>query len=121
MLQRIYGTAWFKKEDLAAYLHRLEEARKRDHRRLGKELDLFVFHPSSPGAAFWTDRGTTIYREVNDYIRELQQRADYQEIKTPLLYNKTSGSGPGTGASTARTCSWCSTASRASTTSRSSR
>jgi len=88
MLQRIYGTAWFKKEDLAAYLHRLEEARKRDHRRLGRELDLFVFHPSSPGSAFWTDRGTTIYREVNDYIRELQQRADYQEIKTPLLYNK---------------------------------
>ncbi|HQR19211.1 MAG TPA: threonine--tRNA ligase, partial [Gemmatimonadales bacterium] len=88
MLQRIYGTAWFKKEDLAAYLHRLEEARKRDHRRLGKELDLFVFHPSSPGAPFWTDRGTTIYREVNDFIRELQQRAGYQEIKTPLLYNK---------------------------------
>jgi len=88
MLQRIYGTAWFKKEDLAAYLHRLEEARKRDHRRLGKELDLFVFHPSSPGSAFWTDRGTTIYREVNDYIRELQQRAGYQEIKTPVLYNK---------------------------------
>jgi threonyl-tRNA synthetase len=88
MLQRIYGTAWFKKEDLAAYLHRLEEARKRDHRRLGKELDLFVFHPSSPGAAFWTDRGTTIYREVNDFIRGLQQRAGYQEIKTPLLYNK---------------------------------
>jgi len=88
MLQRIYGTAWFKKEDLAAYLHRLEEAKKRDHRRLGKELDLFVFHPSSPGAAFWTDRGTTLYREVNDYIRELQQRAGYQEIKTPLLYNK---------------------------------
>ncbi len=88
MLQRIYGTAWFKKEDLAAYLHRLEEARKRDHRRLGKELDLFAFHPSSPGAAFWTDRGTTLYREVNDYIRELQQRAGYHEIMTPLLYNK---------------------------------
>jgi threonyl-tRNA synthetase len=88
MLQRIYGTAWFKKEDLAAYLHRLEEARKRDHRRLGRELDLFLFHPSSPGSAFWTDRGTTIYREVNDYIRELQQAADYQEIKTPILYNK---------------------------------
>jgi len=88
MLQRIYGTAWFKKEELAAYLHRLEEARKRDHRKLGKELDLFVFHPSSPGAAFWTDRGTTIYREVNDYIRDLQRKAGYQEIKTPLLYNK---------------------------------
>ncbi len=88
MLQRIYGTACFKKEDLAAHLHRLEEARKRDHRRLGKELDLFMFHPSSPGAAFWTDRGTTIYNALNDFIRELQQRADYQEIKTPLLYNK---------------------------------
>jgi len=88
MLQRIYGTAWFKKEELAAYLHRLEEARKRDHRRLGKDLDLFVFHPSSPGAAFWTDRGTTIYREVNDFIRDLQRKAGYQEIKTPLLYNK---------------------------------
>ena len=60
MLQRIYGTAWFKKDDLDAYIHRLEEARKRDHRRLGKELDLFIFHPFAPGAPFWTDRGTTI-------------------------------------------------------------
>src|SRR6478672_6391972 len=55
MLQRIYGTAWFKKEDLEAYLHRIEEAKKRDHRKLGKELDLFMFHPYAPGAAFWTD------------------------------------------------------------------
>ncbi|HTG49264.1 MAG TPA: TGS domain-containing protein, partial [Gemmatimonadales bacterium] len=61
MLQRIYGTAWFKKEDLDAYLHRLEEARKRDHRRVGRELDLFTFHPSAPGAAFWTEKGTTLY------------------------------------------------------------
>lgn len=88
MLQRIYGTAWFKKDDLDAYLHRLEEARKRDHRKLGRELDLFLFHPVSPGAAFWTDRGTTLYRVINDYIRELQQQAGYQEVKTPLLYNK---------------------------------
>lgn len=88
MLQRIYGTAWFKKEELEAYTHRLEEAKKRDHRKLGKELDLFMFHPFAPGAAFWTDRGTTIYRVVNDFIRELQQRYGYQEIKTPLLYNK---------------------------------
>ncbi len=88
MLQRIYGTAWFKKEELDAYLHRLEEARKRDHRRLGKELDLFVFHPFAPGAPFYTDRGTTITRIVNDYIRELNRRAGYQEIKTPLLFNK---------------------------------
>jgi threonyl-tRNA synthetase len=88
MLQRIYGTAWFKKEELEQYTHRLEEAKKRDHRRLGKELDLFLFHPFAPGAAFWTDRGTTIYRVVSDFIRELQERAGYQEIKTPLLYNK---------------------------------
>ncbi len=88
MLQRIYGTAWFRKEELEAHTYRLEEARKRDHRKLGKELDLFMFHPFSPGAAFWTDRGTTLYRVINDYIRELQQRDGYQEIKTPLLYNK---------------------------------
>jgi threonyl-tRNA synthetase len=87
MLQRIYGTAWFKKEDLAAYLHRLEEARKRDHRKLGRELDLFLFHPFAPGAPFWTDRGTRLYNVLNGYMRELQQDG-YQEIKTPLLYNK---------------------------------
>ena len=72
MLQRIYGTAWFKKDELDAYLHRLEEARKRDHRRLGKELDLFMFHPFAPGAPFYTDRGTTMVRVINDYIREPQ-------------------------------------------------
>jgi threonyl-tRNA synthetase len=87
MLQRIYGTAWFKKEDLEAYTHRLEEARKRDHRKLGKELGLFLFHPFAPGAPFWTDRGTALYNTLNAYMRELQ-RDGYQEIKTPLLYNK---------------------------------
>jgi threonyl-tRNA synthetase len=88
MLQRIYGTAWFKKDELDAHLHRLEEARKRDHRRLGKELDLFMFHPFAPGAPFYTDRGTTMVRVINDYIRGLNQRSGYQEIKTPLLFNK---------------------------------
>jgi threonyl-tRNA synthetase len=87
MLQRIYGTAWFKKEDLEAYLHRLEEARKRDHRKLGKELDLFLFHPFAPGAPFWTDRGTRLFNTLNGFMRELQ-RDGYQEIKTPLLYSK---------------------------------
>ncbi|HEU5153445.1 MAG TPA: threonine--tRNA ligase [Gemmatimonadales bacterium] len=87
MLQRIYGTAWFKKEDQDAYLHQLEEARKRDHRKLGKELDLFMFHPFAPGAVFWTERGTTIVNVLNEYLRELQ-REDYKEIKTPLLFNK---------------------------------
>ena len=87
MLQRIYGTAWFKQEDLDAYLHRLEESRKRDHRKVGRELDLFFFHPWAPGAAFWTERGTIMVNQLNDYLRELQ-RDEYQEIRTPLLYNK---------------------------------
>jgi threonyl-tRNA synthetase len=62
MLQRIYGTAWFSDKDLAAYLHRIEEAKRRDHRRLGRELDLFFMHPYAPGSAFWTDRGSTIFK-----------------------------------------------------------
>ncbi|HEX7979333.1 MAG TPA: threonine--tRNA ligase, partial [Gemmatimonadaceae bacterium] len=87
MLQRIYGTAWFKKDDLDQYLYRLEEAKKRDHRRLGRELDLFMFHPFSPGSAFWTERGTTVYNLLVEYCRE-RQRRDFSEIRTPLLYNK---------------------------------
>ncbi|MBA4157792.1 MAG: threonine--tRNA ligase [Gemmatimonadetes bacterium] len=88
MLQRIYGTAWLSKEDLERYLHQLEEAKKRDHRRLGRELDLFQFHPVSPGAAFWTPRGTVLYNAVEHFVRERQQAA-FQEIRTPLLYTKT--------------------------------
>jgi threonyl-tRNA synthetase len=87
MLQRIYGTAWFRKEELEAYLHRLEESRKRDHRKLGRELDLFMFHPFAPGAAFWTEKGTAIYNALNAYMRELQAEG-FKEIRTPLLYNK---------------------------------
>ncbi|MEP6745971.1 MAG: threonine--tRNA ligase, partial [Gemmatimonadota bacterium] len=87
MLQRIYGTAWFKKEELEAYTHRLEESKKRDHRRVGKELDLFHFFPVAPGAAFWTARGTAIYNTINAYLRELE-REGYQEVRTPLLYHK---------------------------------
>jgi threonyl-tRNA synthetase len=87
MLQRIYGTAWFKKEELDQYLYRLEEARKRDHRKLGRELDLVMFHPFSPGAPFWTERGTTLYNLLVEYCRERQAR-DFSEIRTPLLYNK---------------------------------
>jgi threonyl-tRNA synthetase len=87
MLQRIYATAWWKKEDLDAYLHRIEEAKRRDHRKLGRELDLFLLHPFSPGAVFWTERGTTIYNLLTDFIRE-RQRDAFREIKTPLLYNK---------------------------------
>ena len=87
MLQRIYGTAWFKREELDAYIHRIEEAKRRDHRVVGRQLDLFTFHPSAPGAPFWTPRGTTLYNTLTDFVRE-RQRADFDEIKTPLLYNK---------------------------------
>jgi threonyl-tRNA synthetase len=87
MLQRIYGTAWFKKEDLEAYLHRIEEAKRRDHRLLGKQLDLFLFHQFSPGSVFWTERGTTIFNALVGYVRELQ-REKFQEVRTPVLYHK---------------------------------
>ena len=87
MLQRIYATAWWSKEDLDAYLHRIEEAKRRDHRVLGKQLDLFMMHPASPGAVFWTERGTIIYNVLTEFVRERQQEA-FREIKTPLLYNK---------------------------------
>src|SRR5437867_6918888 len=86
-LQRIYGTAWWKKEDLDQHLFRIEEAKRRDHRKLGRELDLFMVSPLSPGAAFWTERGTTIYNAIVDFVRA-RQRDDFREVKTPLLYNK---------------------------------
>ena len=86
MLQRIYGTAFFRKEDLEAHLHRIEEAKRRDHRVVGKALDLFMFHPFAPGAAFWTEKGTIVYNELTEFVRE-RQREHFLEIKTPLLYN----------------------------------
>ena len=86
MLQRIYGTAFFRKEDLEAHLHRIEEAKRRDHRVVGKALDLFMFHQFSPGSAFWTERGTIVFNELLAFVRERQQR-DFAEIRTPLLYN----------------------------------
>jgi threonyl-tRNA synthetase len=88
MLQRIYGTAWADKEQLEAHLKRMEEAKARDHRRLGKELDLFHFHPFAPGAAFWTPKGTTLYQTLSQFMRELALGNGYVEIKTPLLFNK---------------------------------
>jgi threonyl-tRNA synthetase len=88
MLQRIYGTAWPDKEQLEKHLKQVEEAKARDHRRLGKELDLFHFHPFAPGAAFWTPKGTTIYQTLSQYMRELALANGYVEIKTPLLFNK---------------------------------
>jgi len=88
MLQRIYATAFFKKEELDAHLHQIEEAKKRDHRVLGKQLDLFQLFPVAPGAVFWTPKGTTVYNTLEAFVRERQAEA-FKEIKTPLLYTKT--------------------------------
>ena len=88
MLQRIYGTAWPDEKELNEYLKRTEEAKARDHRKLGKELDLFHFHPFAPGAAFWTPAGTTLYQTLAQSMRDLALQNGYVEIKTPLLYNK---------------------------------
>jgi threonyl-tRNA synthetase len=87
-LQRIYGTAFFTQKELDAWVHQQEEARKRDHRKLGKELDLFGFHPAAPGAVFWTAKGTVIFTALSTAMRRLCLSNGYQEIKTPLLYNK---------------------------------
>ena len=88
MLQRIYGTAWANKKDLKAYLHRLEEAEKRDHRRLGRQLDLFHTQEESPGMVFWHNNGWTIYQEVEQYVREVLRRNDYQEVNTPKVVDR---------------------------------
>jgi threonyl-tRNA synthetase len=88
MLQRIYGTAWLTQEDLDRHLWRLEEAKRRDHRRLGRELDLFEFHDISPGAPFWLPNGMILVRELERFAREALDARGYQEIATPLLVNK---------------------------------
>src|SRR5689334_7755177 len=87
-MQRIYGTAFFSEKDLQAHLQRIEEAKKRDHRKLGKELGLFTFHPWAPGAAFWLAKGTTLYNTLANYMRGVLFPAGYVELKTPLIYNK---------------------------------
>ena len=84
-LQRIYGTAWARKEDQAAYLQRLEEAERRDHRRLGKELDLFHFQDEAPGLAFWHPRGWQIWQAVEQYIRRVYRDSGYQEVRAPQV------------------------------------
>ena len=85
MLQRIYGTAWANKKDLKAYLHRMEEAEKRDHRRLAKQLDLFHFQEEAPGMVFWHDKGWRIYTLIEEYIRGQLRRHGYQEVNTPEI------------------------------------
>jgi threonyl-tRNA synthetase len=87
-MQRIYGTAFFSEKDLKAHLTQIEEAKKRDHRKLGKELGLFTFHQWAPGAAFWRDKGTTLYNTLANYMRDVLLPNGYVEVKTPIIYNK---------------------------------
>ena len=89
MLQRIYGTCWSTKKDLDDYLHRLEEAEKRDHRKLGKEMDLFHFREESPGSVFWHEKGWLLFQRLIEYMRMKQRLAGYKEINTPELLDKT--------------------------------
>ena len=88
MLQRIYGTAWVKKEDLEAYLHMLEEAEKRDHRKLGRQLDLFHLQEEAPGMVFWHAKGWTLWQQVEQYLRKTISDVGYQEVKTPQIVDR---------------------------------
>ena len=88
MLQRIYGTCWGNKNDLDDYLHRLEEAEKRDHRKLGKEMDLFHFREESPGAVFWHEKGWILFLRLVEYMRMKQRLAGYKEINTPEILDR---------------------------------
>ena len=88
MLQRVYGTAWGSQKDLDAYLHRLEEAEKRDHRKLAKQLDLFHQQEEAPGMVFWHDRGWTVYRLVEQYIRDVIREHGYTEVRTPQVIDR---------------------------------
>jgi len=89
MLQRIYGTAWAKREDQDAYLHMLEEAERRDHRRLGRELDLFHMQDNAPGMVFWHPRGWTLWQQVEQYMRRVYQDNGYQEVRCPQILDRT--------------------------------
>ncbi|HEY4542914.1 MAG TPA: threonine--tRNA ligase, partial [Noviherbaspirillum sp.] len=88
MLQRIYGTAWAKKEDQEAYLHMLEEAEKRDHRKLGRALDLFHFQDEAPGLVFWHPKGWTVWQQVEQYMRAIYRDSGYQEVKAPQILDR---------------------------------
>ncbi|MGX5201617.1 threonine--tRNA ligase [Aliikangiella sp. IMCC44632] len=88
MLQRIYGTAWTNKKELKKYLHRLEEAEKRDHRKIGKALELFHFQEDAPGMVFWHHDGWTIFKELEAYIRQVLKDTDYQEVKAPQIMDR---------------------------------
>jgi threonyl-tRNA synthetase len=87
-MQRVYGTAFFSDEDLKQHLHQIEEAKRRDHRRVGKDLGLFTFHPWAPGTAFWLAKGATLYNLLANYMRDVLFPAGYVELKTPLIFNR---------------------------------
>ncbi len=87
-MQRVYGTAFFSDKELQAYLTQIEEAKKRDHRKLGRDLGLFMFHQWAPGATFWLDKGTTLYNLLANYMRGILFPSGYVEVKTPLVFNK---------------------------------
>ena len=88
MLQRIYGTAWPTTKELDNYLVQLEEAEKRDHRKIGRQLDLFHFQEEAPGMVFWHPKGWTIYRVLEDFMRDKQIETGYEEINTPQLVDR---------------------------------
>ena len=88
MLTRVYGTAWAKKEDQEAYLHRLEEAEKRDHRKLGRQLDLFHLQDDAPGMVFWHPHGWTVWQIIEQYMRGLLNEAGYNEVRTPMVMDR---------------------------------
>ena len=105
MLQRIYGTAWLTQEELDQHLWRLEEAKKRDHRKLGRELDLFDFHDVAPGAPFWLPNGMILVRELEQFARERSTRAATRRSRRRCSSTRSCGSSRGTGSTTATTCS----------------
>ena len=88
MLQRIYGTGWATQKELDLYLHRIEEAEKRDHRKIGKDMDLFHFQDEAPGMVFWHPKGWSIYSTLKSYMSDMQKKADYKEINTPSVIDR---------------------------------
>jgi threonyl-tRNA synthetase len=114
MLQRIYGTAFPTQKALDAHLKQLEEAKARDHRKLGKELELFMFHEWAPASPFFLPRGAHVYNGLIAYIRGQYAKYGYSEVITPQIFDKACGRRSGTGRTTATTCSsrWAPTRSR---------
>lgn len=105
VLQRIYGTAWADKKQLNAYLQRLEEAAKRDHRKIGKQLDLYHMQEEAPGMVFWHNDGWTIFRELEAFVRVKLKEYDYQEVKGPFMMDRVLWEKQDTGRTTKMQCS----------------